>query len=147
MFIIATFCLLGLATSQTVTELTSCITKENNLRMECNFNPVETPGTTCKFTLGDKIVATTDAKETQDVMYKNRANATLMDKVCELSLTGLSDKPQDFKCTIKQTNESSSVATVDKKTAEKCSGISVLLQGGTGLFLVLMTLPLLSELI
>ncbi|XP_041947768.1 thy-1 membrane glycoprotein [Alosa sapidissima] len=146
MYIIATFCLLGLATAQTVTDITSCITKENNLRMECNFNPIETPSPTCKFTQGDKIVASTYEK--QDPTYKNRANITMMDKVCEMSLTGLPDNPQEFKCTIKQTVESSKVATVDKKTTAKCSGISVLLQEGTGLFLVLMTLPLLlSELI
>lgn len=36
---------------------------------------------------------------------------------------------------------------ISTETAAKCSALSVLLQKGTGMFLVLMTLPLLSELI
>ncbi|PWS22954.1 hypothetical protein DKP78_15690, partial [Enterococcus faecium] len=105
------------------------------------------PKPTCKFTQGDKIVATTNPAEVQDPTYKNRANITLVGDVCELSLTGLVDKPQEFKCYIKQATEAQKAATVDKKNVAKCSALSVLLQKGTGMFLVLMTLPLLSELI
>lgn len=79
----------------------------------CTFTPPE-PKPTCKFTQGDKIVATTNPAEVQDPTYKNRANITLVGDVCELSLTGLVDKPQEFKCYIKQATEAQKAATVDK---------------------------------
>lgn len=81
--------------------------------MECTFKPAD-PKPTCKFTEGNKIVATNYPGETQDSTYKNRANITLMGDVCTLSLTGLSDKAQEFNCLIKQAKEAQKTATVDK---------------------------------
>ncbi|XP_042564499.1 thy-1 membrane glycoprotein isoform X2 [Clupea harengus] len=150
MNIIGTLCLLGLATAQTITDLTSCITKENNLKMECNFNPAASasPPPMCKFTQGNKIVGSTDRAEEQDATYRHRANVTIKASVCELYLTGLSDNAQDFKCTIKQTEMKDKTARVVRKEIPTCSAaLSILLQKGTGLFFIFMTLPLLSELI
>ncbi|KAL2094957.1 hypothetical protein ACEWY4_009676 [Coilia grayii] len=147
------FCLTGVAAAQTpppptITGLTSCITKEQNLKMECAFKlPTSTPAATCKFTKDDKVMGSTNAAVVPDPTYKNRANVTMKGQVCELYLNGLEDKAQDIKCVIKQNVEVSKVATVDKKMTATCSGLSVLLQKGTGLFLILFTLPLLSELL
>lgn len=112
--IMSSCCLTGLATAQTITDLTSCITKENNLKMECNFNPAASasPPPMCKFTQGNKIVGSTDRAEEQDATYRHRANVTIKASVCELYLTGLSDNAQDFKCTIKQTEMKDKTARV-----------------------------------
>lgn len=152
MYAVVALCLLGLATAQNAIEikdLTACITKEQNLKMECSFMPVGAdPKPTCKFSKGGKIMGSTDSEVAPDPTYKNRANVTMpVANVCQLELTGLEDKAQEIMCVVKQTKEVNKVLSVDKKTTATCSGLSLLLQKGTALTMLLLTLPVLSELL
>ncbi|KAK6316621.1 hypothetical protein J4Q44_G00120210 [Coregonus suidteri] len=130
MYILATaVCLLGFASAQKVTLLNSCLSKENNLRMDCKYElTAASPVPTCTYTQENNVVGSTDPATSQDPTFKNRADVAIMEgsTTCRLILTGLSDdKPKNFTCTIKQKETVSKTSTVEKKLLQKCSAWSV----------------------
>ncbi|KAK1787792.1 hypothetical protein P4O66_016279 [Electrophorus voltai] len=147
--VLASICLLSSATAQTVMQLTGCLTKENNLKMDCSFTPAagSSPPPNCTFKTDGKVVASTDVKAVQDSTFKNRATVTIVNQVCHLNLTGLADdKPKNYSCTIMQTGSGTMSTSVDKNLPT-CSAWSVLQQRGAALLLALLTFPLFSELL
>ncbi|KAG5843997.1 hypothetical protein ANANG_G00156800 [Anguilla anguilla] len=140
------FCLLGVLTAQEVKELTSCQTKEKNLRMDCKYTvPDTSKALTCEYRQEGKVMGSTDPKATVDTPFKNRANVTLLGvNVCRLVLTGLSqDKPKNNTCIITQGKSANKTVAVDPKTLIPCSAISVLFQTSPAVLLTL--LPVLLE--
>ena len=109
---------LGFASAQKVTKLTSCLTKEKNLRMDCEYElTAATPVPTCTYTQENNVVGSTDPAKIQDPTFKNRGAVAIMEGIstCRLNLTGLSDdKPKNFTCTIKQKETVSKTSTVEK---------------------------------
>ncbi|KAI7812666.1 thy-1 membrane glycoprotein [Triplophysa rosa] len=151
--VIATLCLLGMATAQTSLEITSCLTKEQNLRMICKFTPAPTPDpkiSVCHFTSEGKIVASSNASIEPDSTFKMRAKLAFEQKMCLLNLTGLSnDKPESFVCNIKQTASQATTltATVEKRKLITCSAYCTLQHSGVVFLLVFITSPLMLELL
>ncbi|XP_062844565.1 thy-1 membrane glycoprotein [Trichomycterus rosablanca] len=148
-FILASFCLLGMTNSQTITDLTACVTKENNLRMECKFtlNTSVPTAAKCTYKTSGKVVATTDPTVTQDATYKNRGTASITNNMCLLELTGFPDgAAQDYECAIKQDKSVTKTKSVEKKSAATCSACKLMQLGGLTLLLALI-FPLMSELL
>lgn len=132
-------CPVGLASSQNIDTLTACLTKEQNLKMECKFTPAKSNHKpVCTYRINDKVAASTDESQAKDDMYKNRATVDIKDKTCELHLTGFKSEASElYNCTITQDQpvskalhvEKSKIciyiyqvnAVVDKK--KKCSGL------------------------
>ncbi|KAJ8401683.1 hypothetical protein AAFF_G00376540 [Aldrovandia affinis] len=144
MYLLTALCLLGFLSAQEVTELTSCLTKEKNLRMDCKYTLTDTSTKpTCDYKQGTKVMGSTDTTVKPDSTFKNRANVTLMDKMCRLSLTGFSESgAKNYTCIIKQKTAADRTALVDGKALATCSAFSTLLQTGPAL-LTVMLLPLL----
>lgn len=114
---------LGVATGQTSLQISSCITKDQNLQMYCKFIPAPDPKLpkNCYYKTEDKVIASTNSSMPQDNTFKNRANVSIVDNTCELLLKGFSDdKPKNYTCFIKQTASPGSVsATVEKSKTTK----------------------------
>ncbi|KAI1903293.1 hypothetical protein AGOR_G00025710 [Albula goreensis] len=148
MYLLTTLCLLVVVAAQEVTELTSCKTKENNLRMDCKYKPTDPPtDVICEYRQDNKLMGSTDPKASPEPAFKNRANVTIIaGPVCRLSLTGFSeDKPKNNTCIIKQKNTASKSELVDAKKLATCSAFSILLQTSPKAMLVMTFLPLLLE--
>ncbi|XP_051749088.1 thy-1 membrane glycoprotein [Ctenopharyngodon idella] len=147
----ATLFLLGVATGQTSLQISSCITKDQNLQMYCKFIPAPDPKLpkNCYYKTEDKVIASTNSSMPQDNTFKNRANVSIVDNTCELLLKGFSDdKPKNYTCFIKQTASPGSVsATVEKSKLQACSAWCVVQHSGAALLLAILTFPLLSELL
>uniref|UniRef100_A0A8C7N4T8 Uncharacterized LOC109873284 n=1 Tax=Oncorhynchus kisutch TaxID=8019 RepID=A0A8C7N4T8_ONCKI len=137
---------LGFASAQKVTKLTSCLTKEKNLRMDCEYElTAATPVPTCTYTQENNVVGSTDPAKSQDPTFKNRGAVAIMEgiSICRLNLTGFSDdKPKNFTCTIKQKETVSKTSTVEKKLLLQCSAWS---EHGSMLMLTVTSLVLLLE--
>uniref|UniRef100_A0A8C4A5X2 Uncharacterized protein n=1 Tax=Denticeps clupeoides TaxID=299321 RepID=A0A8C4A5X2_9TELE len=134
--IVASLCLLSLSTGQQV-DLTSCITKENNLRMVCTFAP-DTPAPQCKYVQANRTVASTNSTDAQDPKYKNRANVTVSGGACLLTLTGLPDVTQQFTCIIRATQRAETTATVDKNALGTCSSAAILQSSAAPLLILIL---------
>ncbi|KAK7164532.1 hypothetical protein R3I94_003052 [Phoxinus phoxinus] len=148
----ATFFLLGVASGQTSLQISSCVTKEQNLQMSCKFTPATDPKLpkTCYYMTESKYIGSTNSSSIPpDSTFKKRANVSLSNTACELYLTGFSnDKPQNFTCFIKQTDLPVSItAIVDKSTLQTCSAFGVVQHSGTALLLAFLTFTVLSELL
>lgn len=131
-------CPVGLASSQSIDTLTACLTKEQNLKMECKFTRSKsTHEVVCTYRINGKLAASTDKSQAVDDTYKNRATVDIKDKTCELHLTGFKSEASElYNCTITQDQIASKTlhvekskiciyiyqvnAVVDKK---KCSGL------------------------
>lgn len=107
-------CPVGMARSQTDPTLTACLTKEQNLRMECVFIPTKQANATCTFEVDKKVVATNVANKQQDPTYTNRASIKLESNKCVLNLKGLTDDSKTFNCTVQQEKLASAKMTVEK---------------------------------
>uniref|UniRef100_A0A4W5KL57 Immunoglobulin V-set domain-containing protein n=1 Tax=Hucho hucho TaxID=62062 RepID=A0A4W5KL57_9TELE len=147
MYILATaVCLLGFASAQKVTNLNSCLTKEQNLRMDCEYELTAlSPVPTCTYNLENNVVGSTDPAMSPDPTFKNRGTVTIMEgsTTCRLNLTGLSDdKPKNFTCTIKQKETVSKSSIVEKKLLLPCSAWS---EHGSMLMMTVTSLVLLLE--
>lgn len=94
----------------------SCQTKENNLRMDCLFEPDPTGGqVTCDYLNGNSLAGSTNSSAKPEPAYTRRATVNITNKVCRLDLTGFSsDKPQNFTCIIKQRLSAMKTSIVDK---------------------------------
>lgn len=109
---------LGVASGQTSLQISSCLTKEQNLRMSCKFTPaadLKLPKN-CYYKTETELIGNSNSSIVPDSTFKNRANVSISDTTCELYLKGFSDdKPQNYTCFIKQTASPVSVsAIVDK---------------------------------
>lgn len=109
-------CPVGLASSQSIDTLTACLTKEQNLKMECKFTPVKSShDPVCTYRINDKVAASTDKSQTLDDMYKNRATVEIKDKTCELRLTGFKSEASElYNCTITQVQVASKTLHAEK---------------------------------
>uniref|UniRef100_A0A672KSM2 Thy-1 cell surface antigen n=1 Tax=Sinocyclocheilus grahami TaxID=75366 RepID=A0A672KSM2_SINGR len=149
--VFATFLLLGAASAQTSLQLSSCLTKEQNLEMVCKFTPASDPKLQkiCYYMTENKLVGSTNTSSPPDSTFKNRATVSIADNICKLYLKGLSDdKPKNYTCFIKQTTTPVPItAVVDKSKLQTCSGWCVMQHSGAALLLTFLTLPLLSELL
>lgn len=147
----ATFFLLGVASAQTPLQLSSCLTKDQNLDMYCKFTPASDPKLqkTCYYMTENKLVGSTNISSIPDSTFKNRATVSIVENVCKLNLKGFSDdKPKNYTCFIKQTATAVSVsAVVDKSKLQTCSAWCVMQHSGAALLLAFLTFPLLSELL
>ncbi|XP_056113315.1 thy-1 membrane glycoprotein [Rhinichthys klamathensis goyatoka] len=147
----ATFFLLGVASGQTSLQISSCLTKDQNLQMSCKFVPATDPKLlkTCYYMTENKLIGHSNSSITPDSTFKNRANVSISNTTCELYLKGFSaDKPTNYTCFIKQTaSPVSVVATVDKSKLQTCSAWCVVQHSGAALLLAFLTFPLLSELL
>ncbi|XP_047664927.1 thy-1 membrane glycoprotein [Tachysurus fulvidraco] len=144
--ILATFCLLGMASSQKIDGVTACLTKEQNLLLNCTYTATASMNPSCFFTIDKKTVATTNDSIVVDPTYKIRATASLINNnVCQMTLKGYSgDQPQTYNCNLYQGSTNATVAkTVEKKTTKPCSDGNVLKHGGVILLLAIV-FPLLS---
>lgn len=114
---------LGVATGQTSLQISSCLTKNQNLEMSCKFTPASGSSLqkTCYYMMENQLIASTNSSSIPDSNFKNRANISIVDNTCKLSLTGFSaDKPKNYTCFIKQTASPVSVyATLDKSKTTK----------------------------
>lgn len=94
-------CSVGMARSQSITSLTACLTKENNLIMECKFTPAKQINTTCTYEVNKTVVASTSTNKQQEPTYKNQAKINLESDKCLLNLTGFpNESPKMYNCTI-----------------------------------------------
>ncbi|XP_077096877.1 thy-1 membrane glycoprotein [Siphateles boraxobius] len=147
----ATFFLLGVASGQTALQISSCLTKEQNLQMSCKFTPATNPKLpkTCYYMTENKLIGNSNSSIAPDNTFKNRANVSMTDTTCELYLKGFSDdKPKNYTCVIKQNDSPVSImAVVDKSKLQTCSAWCVVQHSGAALLLTFLTFPLLSELI
>uniref|UniRef100_A0A8C5A7Y2 Uncharacterized protein n=1 Tax=Gadus morhua TaxID=8049 RepID=A0A8C5A7Y2_GADMO len=113
MFLLATVLLFGLASAQKVTDMTSCSTDTNQLRIDCKYEPAE-EGTVCKYTQGDRELGATNVPK--DAANKNRDTVSLVDKNnCQLILNNLPDGKNNFTCSIEQ-KETASMSTMVEKS-------------------------------
>ncbi|MCJ8748643.1 hypothetical protein PDJAM_G00167010 [Pangasius djambal] len=114
--ILASFCLLGMASCQSINTLTACLTKEQNLVMMCKFTPAPlNVNAACTYEVENKVVATTNISINVDPTFKSRGKAEISSNTCKLSLTGFSDdQPKTYTCIIKQEKSASKEITVDK---------------------------------
>ncbi|XP_060768513.1 thy-1 membrane glycoprotein [Neoarius graeffei] len=143
--ILASVCLLGLASSQSIDTLTACLTKEQNLKMECKFTRSKsTHEVVCTYRINDKLAASTDKRQAVDDTYKNRATVDIKDKTCELHLTGFKGEVSElYNCTITQDQIASKTLPVEKKNIKACSAGNTLKHGGV-ILLLAFVVPLLS---
>lgn len=145
----ATFFLLGVASAQNPPQLSSCLTKDQNLDMYCKFTLDPKIKETCYYMTENKLVGSTNISSSPDSTFKNRANVSIVGNVCKLNLKGFSaDQPKNYTCFIKQTATPVSVsAEVDKSKLQACSAWCVMQHSGAALLLAFLTFPLLSELL
>ncbi|XP_060719654.1 thy-1 membrane glycoprotein [Tachysurus vachellii] len=142
--ILATFCLLGMASSQKIDGITACLTKEQSLHLNCTYTT--TQPVSCVFTIDKKVVAATNSTIVVDSTYKNRATATIIsNNVCQMILKGYADdQPQTYNCNLYQGNTNATLSkTVEKKNTNPCSDGNVLKHGGV-ILLLAVVFPLLS---
>lgn len=146
--ILASFFLLGMASSQKIDTLTACLTKEQNLFMNGTFTPKQgTAPVSCVYKNSvQKVVAATDTSITVDSTYKNRATVSRIGNSCLLDLTGFSNnEPEKYTFIIYQENvNSTTTITVEKGALTPCSNGNVLKNGGVILLLAFI-LPLLFD--
>ncbi|XP_067294956.1 thy-1 membrane glycoprotein [Pseudorasbora parva] len=146
----ATFFLLGVATGQNSLQISSCLTKDQNLQMYCRFTASDPKVlNTCFYMTDNKLIGSTNTSSLPDSTFKNRANVSLSDTTCELYLKGFSDdKPKNYTCYFKQKDmQVSASATVEKSKLQTCSAWCVVQHSGAALLLAFLTFPLLSELL
>ncbi len=107
---------LGVASAQIPPQLSSCLTKDQNLDMYCKFTLDPKIKETCYYMTENKLVGSTNISSSPDSTFKNRANVSIVKNVCTLNLKGFSaDQPKTYTCFIKQTATPVSVsAEVDK---------------------------------
>ncbi|XP_034156380.2 thy-1 membrane glycoprotein [Pangasianodon hypophthalmus] len=143
--ILASFYLLGMASSQSIDMLTACVTKEQNLDMTCKFTPASlNVNATCTYEVDKKVVATTDKSINVESTFKNRGKAEISSNICKLSLTGFADdQPKTYTCTIKQEKSVTKEIIVEKNKLNACSAGNTLKHGGV-ILLLAFVLPLLS---
>ncbi|GAA6103341.1 thy-1 membrane glycoprotein [Tachysurus ichikawai] len=145
--ILATFCLLGMASSQKIDGVTACLTKDQNLLLNCTYTTTQASlPLSCVFTFDKKIVTTTNSTIVVDPTYKSRATASIINNnVCQMTLKGYSDdQPQTYNCNLYQGNTNATAAkTVEKKNTNPCSDGNVLKHGGV-ILLLAVVFPLLS---
>lgn len=152
-YTVIALCLLGIAAAQTSLDITSCLTKDQNLRMICKFTPAPTPDpktSVCYFMSEGKLVASSNASAVPESPFKERAKLTFEQKMCRLNLTGLSDdKPKNFTCYIKQTATPAATltATVEKRKLATCSAWCALQHSAAVFLLVFITSTLMFELL
>lgn len=104
-----------MASSQTINDLTACVTKEQNLQMECKFTSEKQTSLTCTYEVDKKVVASTNASKIVDPTYKGRGTAKITNDVCVLTLTGFSsDKSTVYNCIIQQEKSVSKELLVEK---------------------------------
>ncbi|CAL8303111.1 unnamed protein product [Gadus morhua 'NCC'] len=144
MFLLATVLLFGLASAQKVTDMTSCSTDTNQLRIDCKYEPAE-EGTVCKYTQGDRELGATNVPK--DAANKNRDTVSLVDKNnCQLILNNLPDGKNNFTCSIEQKETASMSTMVEKKSLPPCSAAwSPSLTRWTGALLGVSALPLVLQ--
>ncbi|KAL0993797.1 hypothetical protein UPYG_G00114070 [Umbra pygmaea] len=144
MYILATaVCLLGFASAQTVTELTICLTKENNTQIDCKYQLNTTsPKFTCAYTQDGLVVSSTNASEKQAPIFKDRGNVTVIGQnICRLTLTEItSDKAKNYTCIIRQTKTSK--MQISTASLAQCSAWSL---QGSGLLLTMTSIFYLLE--
>ncbi len=110
---------LGVASAQTSLQLSSCLTKDQNLEMYCKFTPDPKLQKTCYYMTENKLVGSTNTSITPDSTFKNRATVSIVEDMCKLNLNGFSaDKPQNYTCFIKQTATPVSVSAVVEKSKQ-----------------------------
>lgn len=146
MHLVITFCLLGVLSAQEVTKLTSCQTKDKNLRMDCEYTlPDQAKKPTCEYRQDDQVMGSTDSTVKPEPTFKNRANVTLLEgNVCRLVLTGFSqEKAKNNTCIIKEAGTANRTQLVDPKTVLTCSAISMLFQSISKVLLAMTLLPVL----
>ncbi|KAJ8343100.1 hypothetical protein SKAU_G00330280 [Synaphobranchus kaupii] len=150
MHLFITFCLLGALSAQEVTELTSCLTKEKNLMMDCKFTLTnKTAPPTCEYKQDGDVMGSTDSSVTPEPTFKKRANVTLLvGNICRLLLTGFSaDKAKNHTCIIKQMMTATKSVLVESKSLLHCSAISMLFQTSPKMLLTAILLPVLLEIL
>uniref|UniRef100_A0A3Q3SFG5 Thy-1 cell surface antigen n=1 Tax=Mastacembelus armatus TaxID=205130 RepID=A0A3Q3SFG5_9TELE len=139
----------GFASAQKVIQLTYCSIDEHHLRMDCKYSlSAESPEAFCKYTMGEKVLDTTDPDEEQPPSLKARAKVRIFPgNICRLLYKNLPNGKTNFTCNIKQAELGPALktSTVEKKLLLPCSAWSVLLQSCSGLLLTLMTLGMLLE--
>uniref|UniRef100_A0A3B3QC38 Immunoglobulin V-set domain-containing protein n=1 Tax=Paramormyrops kingsleyae TaxID=1676925 RepID=A0A3B3QC38_9TELE len=148
MHLVFIICFLGFSSAQSVKEIVSCQTKENNLRTDCLFEPDPAGGhITCDYMNENSLVGSTNSSAKPEATYSHRTNVTIIDKTCRLYLTGFSsDKPQNFTCIIKQKRSVRQTSIVDKRKIPVCSALSFLFQPGSGVQMTILALFVLLEL-
>ncbi|KAM9441281.1 thy-1 membrane glycoprotein [Clarias gariepinus] len=150
--ILASFCLLGMANSQTVTKLRACLTEDQTLKIDCDFTPEkQTTTPICTFEADKKVVATTNnVTKPVDPTIKNPGQASLKENKCELIWPLFSeDEGKMYNCTIqyaKPVLATTSGIQVEKKKIITCSAGNTLMHGGA-ILLLAFVLPLLSGLL
>lgn len=113
---------LGVASAQTSLQLSSCLTKDQNLDMYCKFTPVSDSKLqkTCYYMTENKLVGSTNMSSTPESTFKNRATVSIVENMCKLNLKGFSDdKPKNYTCFIKQTATAVSVSAVVDKSKQQ----------------------------
>lgn len=110
------FCPTGMASSQTINTMTACLTKDQNLKMECTFTLVKQTNATCTYEVDKKVVATT-GNLTVDPTFKSRGKVEISSNVCVLTLTGLADdKPRLYNCTVQQDKSNATQGLIVEKS-------------------------------
>lgn len=110
-------CPVGMATSQTITSLTACQTKEQNLQMECKFSKdtLSKMPIICSYELDKKVVASSNNSKPVDATYKDRGTAIITGETCMLELKGFSDdSPKTYICNIQQDKSVTQELSVEK---------------------------------
>ncbi|KAK7925539.1 hypothetical protein WMY93_007849 [Mugilogobius chulae] len=147
MILLMTVLLFGVASAQKVIQLTYCSIDEHNLRMDCKYSvPAESSEVYCKYTQGERLFDTTFPDEEQHAPWRTRAKVRLFPgNICRFLFKSLPNGKSNFTCNIKtpESNMVSKTSVVEKKLLLPCSAWSVLLQSCSGLWLTLMTLPML----
>lgn len=96
-------CSVGMANSQSVTELRACLTEDQTLKIDCDFTPEkQTTTPICTFEADKKVVATTNnVTKPVDPTIKNPGQASLKENKCELIWPLFSeDDGKMYNCTI-----------------------------------------------
>lgn len=107
-----------MASSQKIDGVTACLTKDQNLLLNCTYTTTQASlPLSCVFTFDKKIVTTTNSTIVVDPTYKSRATASIINNnVCQMTLKGYSDdQPQTYNCNLYQGNTNATAA----KTVEK----------------------------
>ncbi|KAI5089320.1 Thy-1 membrane glycoprotein precursor, partial [Silurus meridionalis] len=130
----------GVVNSQSISSLTACLTKDQNLIMECKFGQVKNPPAICTYEVDKKVMVTTNSNKTVDATFKNRATVEVTDDKCIMTLKGFSDDVSKmYNCSIQdktsQTPQSTKGINLEKKSTTPCSAGNTLKHGGVILLL------------
>lgn len=109
-------CPVGMASSQSINSLTACLTKDQNLQMECRFTLPNQGNATCTYIVDKKVAASTNITNKVDPAFQNRGSVNMHSDKCVFTLTGFADsEPKMYNCTIQQDKSVLNMGlTVDK---------------------------------